>query len=254
MTNTVNALPDPIAGLCAMLARIEGVCAVTIGGSRATDSADESSDWDVGVYYRGRIDLAPLRLHGEVHPPGSWGRIMNGGAWLRLDGAKVDVLLRDLDVALHWAGRAELGVYENDALLGYLAGVPTYSLMAELAVNRTVSGSLPVVEEYPAALARAGARRWALDADFSLSHARMRADRGDAVGTVGQAAKAVIETAHAVACRRRLWVLNEKRLIEQAGLQHLHASFVDVPGSPAQLVAWVDRLRAAVVRTQSFEP
>src|SRR5215468_6226343 len=130
---------------------------------------------------------------------------MNGGAWLSLHGTKVDVLLRDLDVALYWAGQGQLGVYEVDALLGYIAGVPTYSLMAELALNRTVSGYSPAVGEYPHALSQAGARRWAQHSDFSLTHARMRAERGDIVGTVGQVAKALIEIAHAVACRRRIW-------------------------------------------------
>jgi hypothetical protein len=114
------------------------------------------------------------------------------------------VLLRDLDVALYWTAQARLGIYEVDALLGYLAGAPTYSLMVELALNRTVHGRLPAVGEYPHALAQTGAGRWSMHADFSLTHARMRAKRGDIVGAVGQVAKAVIEMAHAIACRRRL--------------------------------------------------
>jgi hypothetical protein len=246
-------LPDSVAQLCAMLARIDGVEAVTIGGSRATETADESSDWDVGVYYRGAIDLAPLTRYGEVHPPGSWGRVMNGGAWLSLGGTKVDVLLRELGVALYWTGQARLGLYEVDALLGYIAGVPTYSLMAELALNRTVNGLLPEAGEYPDALSHVGARRWALHADFSLIHARMRAERGDLVGTVGQVAKAVIEMAHAVACRRRMWVLNEKKLIERTGLQAFHAGFANVPSSPPQLVAWVDTVRTTIARAPSID-
>src|SRR5262245_54161673 len=98
----MSMVPDPIAERCTILRGIAGVDAVTLGGSRATGTADEGSDWDVGVYYRGEIDLAPLARYGVVHPPGSWGRIMNGGAWLHFDGMKVDVLLRDLDVALFW--------------------------------------------------------------------------------------------------------------------------------------------------------
>ena len=46
--------------------RIEGVEAVTIGGSRAAGTADIGSDWDVGVYYRGAIDLTALTSYGEV--------------------------------------------------------------------------------------------------------------------------------------------------------------------------------------------
>src|SRR4029077_14322726 len=106
--------------------------AVVLAGSHAVGAGDPDSDWDLGVYYRGTIDLSTLAARGAVYPPGSWGRLMNGGAWLRCNGLKVDVLLRDLDTVEHWARRAEQGEFEVDALLGYVAGVPTYLLSAEL--------------------------------------------------------------------------------------------------------------------------
>jgi hypothetical protein len=202
-STAMSRLPGPIAELCEVLGGIDGAQAVTIGGSRAAGTADDRSDWDIGLYYRGHIDLAPLAAYGQVYPPASWGRIMNGGAWLSLGGAKVDVMLRDLDVVLHWSEKARRGHYEVDALLGYLAGVPTYCLLAELALNRTVQGALPAAGVYPEALAAAGGRRWPVHADMSLTHAQMRAERGDVIGALGQSAKAVIETAHALACRRR---------------------------------------------------
>src|SRR5687767_6436006 len=127
-----QALPSAVAGLAAELAAARGTCAVVLGGSRATLEADANSDWDLGVYYRGDVDLSMIARYGVVHPPGSWGRLMSGGAWLRLDGLKVDVLLRDLDAVDHWTQRAERGEFEIDALLGYTAGVPTYLLCAEL--------------------------------------------------------------------------------------------------------------------------
>ena len=77
-----------VTELCAVLALIKGVEAVAIGGSRAAGTADAEGDWDLGVYYRGTIDLAPLASYGEVDLPGSWGRIMNGGAWLSLGGSR----------------------------------------------------------------------------------------------------------------------------------------------------------------------
>jgi hypothetical protein len=235
-----------VAGLCAALGALRGVEAVALGGSRATGTADAASDWDIGLYYRGHPDFSLLARHGELHPPGSWGRIMNGGAWLRLDGLKVDVLLRDLDAAEHWSARARDGHYEVDALLGYVAGVPTYSLMAELALNLVVTGTLPRIAEFPAALARTGATRWRQHAEFSLAHARMRAERGDVVGTVAQGAKAVVEAAHAVVCQRGEWVLNEKHLVERAGLGELHAQFTRVPPSTPGLVEWVDAVRGQI--------
>lgn len=246
MSTRANGRPGVVAGLCAALARMDGVEAVVIGGSRAVGAVDAGSDWDLGVYYRGSIDLAPLARYGEVHPSGSWGRIMNGGAWLNLEGMRVDVLLRDLDVALYWTAQARQGLYEIDPLLGYLAGAPTYSLMAELALNQTVHGRLPAVGGYPRKLSQNGLRRWRLHAEFSLDHAEMRAQRGDIVGTLGQSAKAVIEMAHALACSRRLWVINEKRLVEQSGLQDLHALFIDAPTTPSQLLKWLDTLRTSL--------
>jgi hypothetical protein len=182
----VIELPRPVADLCAALGAQAGVEAVTLGGSRAAGTADEASDWDIGLYYRRRADLRLLAGHGEVHPPGSLGGIMNGGAWLTLDWLKVDVMLRDLDVASYWTGQARAGRYEIDAPLG------------------------------------------------------------DVAGAVGQAARAVIETAHALACRRRRWVLNEKALIERMGLEGLHGWFTRVPASPAPLLEWVSGLRSAL--------
>jgi hypothetical protein len=84
----MNEQPDPVTELCAVLVEIKGVEAVTIGGSRATGTADAESDWDLGVYYRGNIDPAPLASYGEVHLPGLWERIMNGGAWVSLGGSR----------------------------------------------------------------------------------------------------------------------------------------------------------------------
>ena len=245
----MSDLPRPVAELCVALGARAGIEAVTIGGSRAAGTGDDASDWDIGLYYRGPIDLVTLARYGEVHPPGSWGRIMNGGAWLTLEGLKVDVMLRDMDVVMHWRQEAWQGRYEVDALLGYVAGAPTYSLVAELALNRVVVGALPAVGEYPQTLAETGERRWRAHVDFSLTHARMRAERSDVTGTVAQAAKAVLETAHALACRRRQWVLNEKKLLEQVGLDGLHEWFTRVPRPAAPLIGWVSEVRAALARS-----
>ena len=182
-------LPPGVQTLVQTLAILPGAVGVALGGSRAAGGADAGSDWDLAVYYRGRIELGALEAYGEVHPPGAWGRLMNGGAWLRVGDAQVDVILRDLDVALHWTRRAEEGVFELDALLGYLAGIPTYSLAAELASGRVLVGELPAVGPVPPKLVEAAPPRWRFARDFSLEYARMHAARGNVVGAVGQAAR-----------------------------------------------------------------
>src|SRR5262245_56796039 len=192
-------LPNSVTELVDVLAAMSGAVAIVLGGSHALGSGDVGSDWDLGLYYRGTIDLAALSAWGTVHPPGAWGRLMNGGAWLCCGSEKVDVILRDLDVVEHWARRAEQGVFEVDPLLGYLAGIPTYVLSAELASCRVLRGDLPAAP-YPPKLAAAAPPWWRFRRSFSLDYARTHARRGDRVGATGQAAKAVMEEAHAVLC------------------------------------------------------
>jgi hypothetical protein len=236
----VTALAPAVAELVEVLAALPGTVAVVLGGSRALGST-ENRDWDLGLYYRSGIDLTALATRGTVHPPGSWGRVMNGGAWLQIAGHKVDVLLRDLDVVEHWTRRAEDGEFELDALLGYLAGIPTYTLSAELASCCVLRGDLPGAPSYPPKLVAAGSARWHFCRSFSLDYARVLASRGDAVGAIGHTARAVIEHGHAVLCERGQWVCNEKQLIDLAGLTDVRTLFERTP-DPSGLVQWVDRV------------
>src|SRR5437763_1343837 len=81
---------------------------------------------------------------------------------------------------------------------------------------------------------------WRFFRSFSLDYARIHARRGNLVGAAGQAARAVLEEANAVLCERGLWVCNEKRLIETAGLTGIQPLFGQIPSDPAGLVRWVD--------------
>lgn len=241
-------LPRELEPLLDDLERAEGARAIVLGGSRAEGNDDAESDWDLGVYYRGELDLRPLARWGEFHPPGSWGRIMNGGAWLTVGGLKVDVLLRDLDVVERLSDDARRGEFAVDALLGYVAGVPTYSLLAEWSVARVLRGSLADAGPFPSRLGEVAPDRWRFCRRFTLEHARSRARRGDRVGAVGQAAKAVIEEAHARLCEQRRWVLNEKRIVSRAGLDEVDLAFASVPAEPVALVDWVESVAALLAR------
>jgi hypothetical protein len=103
------------------------VLAVTLGGSRAGGVIHPDSDWDFGLYYRDAIradDVRALGFEGTVVEPGAWGRLVNGGARLTVEGQRVDLLYRDLDVVRHWLEEAEAGRYEVDRVEGYLAAWP----------------------------------------------------------------------------------------------------------------------------------
>ncbi|MDX2039266.1 MAG: nucleotidyltransferase domain-containing protein [Isosphaeraceae bacterium] len=238
-------LPEYVAEMVDLLASLPGTVAVVLGGSRALGIADAGSDWDLGLYYRGSIDSTALTAHGDVFPPGSWGRLMNGGAWLRSGTEKVDVILRDLDTVEYWKERAERGEFERDALLGYLAGVPTYLLSAELASCRPLHGNIPDAA-YPQKLIEAAPAVWRFCRRFSLDYARAHAARGNAAGAMGQVASAIMEEAHAILCERGLWICNEKRLIETANLTHLNALLMQNPFEADRLTQWVDLVAEAL--------
>lgn len=234
-------IPPEIVALIDELAGAPGTVAVVLGGSKALGTSDAGSDWDIGLYYRDKIDLTALAARGTVHPPGTWGRLMNGGAWLRCGAERVDVIFRDLNQVEYWTQRAEQGEFEVDHLLGYLAGVPTYLLTAELASCRVLYGHLHAVP-FPAKLATAAPSVWRFCRSFSLEYARMHARRGNCVGAAGQVAKAVMEEAHARLCEQALWICNEKRILQEAGLAPVSRPFGEFPSDQEGLERWIDQI------------
>ena len=238
-------LPKPVAEIVDTLASIPGTVAVALGGSRALGNNDTGSDWDLGLYYRGTVDLTALSAYGDVFPPGSWGRLMNGGAWLHHGNEKIDVLLRDLNTVDYWGARAEEGEFERDALLGYLAGVPTYLLSAELASCHSLYGKIPA-PAFPQKLRAAAPPIWRFCRSFSLDYARAHARRGNYAGAVGQASAAVMQESHAILCERGQWICNEKRLIESANLEHSNDLFAHIPHKANYLLKWIDSLSDAL--------
>jgi predicted nucleotidyltransferase len=207
--------------LAAQFAAIAGVEAVVLGGSRARGEERPDSDWDFGLYYRGDIDTDAIRAlgyEGEVFAAGGWGHIVNGGAWLTIDGVGVDLIYRDLDAVEAWVHDAEAGRFAIEREVGYAAGIPTYTVAAELALNRVLIGDLPR-PAYPVALRERAPAVWSNLAAGALHHAEMHADRGDAVACATNLGVAVLQTAHARCAAAGQWVVNEKGLVARAGLR-----------------------------------
>ena len=206
--------------LAGQLAAIPGVVAVTLGGSRATGTAVEGSDWDFGLYYRGGLDpadVAALGWPGRVFAPGEWGRIVNGGAWLTIDGTKVDLIYRDLDEVLRWTAAAVDGRFEIHREVGYVAGIATYVLAGELALGRVLAGDLPR-PGFPPTLRQTAPVAWFRLAAGALHFAEVHAGRQDRVACLANLCQAVLAAAQGRLAAAGEWVLNEKRLVDRAGL------------------------------------
>ncbi|WP_262060008.1 nucleotidyltransferase domain-containing protein [Streptomyces sp. STR69] len=208
------------------LAALPTVRAVALGGSRAQGTHRPDSDWDLAVYYRGPFEPADLRAigwDGEVSEVGGWGGgVFNGGAWLTVDGRRVDVHYRDLTVVERELAEAEAGRFRVEPLMFHLAGIPSYLVVAELAVNRVLRGELPCPDTYPEKLRRSAAERWHGTARATLAHARANhAPKGNLTEVAGALAVAAVQAGHGVLAGRGEWVTNEKRLLERAGLRRV---------------------------------
>ncbi|MER5281349.1 nucleotidyltransferase domain-containing protein [Streptomyces sp. NPDC002809] len=246
------------------LTTVAGVRAVVLGGSRARGTHRPDSDWDLGLYYRGAPDLAALTALAsafqgstvEVAGPGGWGPWVNGGAWLRVDGAPVDWILRDLDrVEAVWSacrqGRYEVGVQPGHPL-GFWS--PAYP--GEVALGRVLSdpsGELTALQQetsgYPEPL-RAALADAAWEAEFSIDAARKSASAGDRLHVslcLSRAFGILVQSLHA---HHRTWCLNEKgALAAAAALPETPAFFAERVGAALRgLDAAAVETAAAVVR------
>lgn len=215
-----SAFLDHVAGRLAALPRVR---AVTLGGSRAQGHHRPDSDWDLAIYYRGPFDPQHLRdvgWQGEVSGIGEWGGgVFNGGAWLRIDDRRVDVHYRDLDVVEHELAEARRGRFRIEPLMFHLAGIPSYLVVAELALDQMLRGELPR-PEFPAALREQAPRVWWANAGLTLSYAETNhAPHRRLAQCAGLVAQAASQAAHAVLAARGEWVTNEKTLLTRAGLR-----------------------------------
>jgi hypothetical protein len=182
---------------------------------------------------------------GYVSALGEWGPIVHGGAWLTVEDTSIDVLFRDLDTVEGWLGEARRGRYDVLLQNGYIVGAPTYLPVGELAVNQPIVGELPR-PGFPPALAASAAARWRGRASTALMFAAIHARLCHTVCCAGMLVDAVLCTGHGRLAQRREWVLNEKRLVERAGLQET-APVLARPGStPDELCASVARVSAAL--------
>ena len=216
---------------------VPGIRAIVLGGSRARGEASAASDYDIGLYYEpdsaidvGRLAKAAMLLPGaassSVTAVGEWGPWINGGAWLTVDGRRIDLLYRDLDKvravieACH-AGRVER-VYQPGHPHAFVSSI----YMGEMALCRvlwdpdTVLGSIKrQCDPYPEALREALIRTFFWEARFALENAQHGRGREDPAYVAGCAFRSVACLCQSLFAHNRTWLLNEKGAV--AGVERL---------------------------------
>ena len=238
-----------MADLVESLIGIPGAVAVArAGGEDPTRPAAPGGEPAYLLYYRGTLDAARLRnlgYEGDVAEPGVWGRLMSGGASLTVEGRRVDVVYRDRDAVEHWVVEANGGRFEIDAVDGWVAGLPTYVLVGELARGEALAGELPR-PEFPNALRESATRRWRDTAARVLAITEALASRGDVAGCVGMLAKAAVAAAQARLAERGEWALGERGIVRRAGLGRAEAILAATGDRPLDLERAATRMRVAL--------
>ena len=218
-----------LSRLVGALAPVPGIEAVALGGSRARGTATAASDYDIGLYYRGRrpIDIAVLSrvaaslddrgAKAEVTPLGGWGPWIDGGGWLLIDGIPVDLLYRDLDRVAAAIDDAHAGKVERFYQPGHPhAFLPTIYMgeVADARILHDPSGALAELQSrtrpYPDALVKALRERFEWEAGFAVANARKSLDRRDVSYLAGCTFRAVACLCQTLFALNGVYLLNEK--------------------------------------------
>ncbi|TMQ23134.1 MAG: nucleotidyltransferase domain-containing protein [Deltaproteobacteria bacterium] len=244
--------------LARQLASVGGVVAVVLGGSRARGTHRPDSDTDLGVFYRGELDVPALRALAadvtgepvEVTDPGGWGPWVNGGAWLTLRGERVDWIYRDLERVHRVWNDCERGRYEVGIQAGHPLGYYSHTYAGEVALCRVLadpSGELGALQartrHYPPALGDALVRGlW--EADFMMMGARYGAAGADPTFAAGCLFRAIGVACHALHGHARQWLTHEKGMVTatarlpqapQGFAERAHAVLAAVGASPREI-------------------
>ncbi len=266
-------LPQELAD---RLARIAGVVAVALGGSRARGTHRPDSDIDLGLYYRDAspFSIADIRaLAGEINDAPEpvvtdfyrWGPWVNGGAWLTVRGRRVDLLYRELERIEKVIDDCRRGAIESDFYQQPPYGFHSYVYLGELSICRPLHDPQDVLARlkerlvpYPPALQKAIVDRFLWAAEFDLAQARAVGERGDvyaAAGCLTRVASHLVQVLYAL--NERYFLSDRGALTEIGSFRVAPSGFASAvsqvlahPGAgPAELAASTSRLAAVLRQT-----
>ena len=251
------------------LGGVPGIRAIVLGGSRARGEASAQSDYDIGLYYEpdnpidvGRLAKAAMLLPGAVRSSvtaiGEWGPWINGGAWLTVDGRRVDLLYRDLAKVADVIEACHAGRIERAYQPGHPHAFVSAIYMGEVAHCQVLWDPEAVLaplrrrcDPYPAALGEALIRAFFWEARFALEnagHGRGNKDPAYVAGCVFRSVACLCQTLFAL---NRAYLLNEKGAV--AGVERLALKPADfavrVRRALADGAAGLDALSALVDET-----
>jgi len=232
---------------------VPGIRAVALGGSRARGEAAAHSDYDIGLYYEadnpidtGRLAKAAMLLPGaaasSVTAIGEWGPWINGGAWLTVDGRRVDLLYRELDKVRAVIEACRAGRIERVYQPGHPHAFVSAIYMGEVALAQVLWDPDNVLAplkrqcvRYPPALGEALIRSFLWEARFALENAAHGRGRDDPAYVAGCGFRTVACLCQSLFALNGVYLLNEKGAAQ--GVEKLSRHPADFAARVAQAIA-----------------
>ena len=213
------------------LTQVRGVVAIVLGGSRATNLHTEQSDYDIGIYYEAlTLDLAGLQTCAaaldDAHRtdlmtgPGGWGDWVNGGGWLTVNGAPVDLILRDVQRVSESCTDAHAGKLKSNYQIGHPHAFLNTMYAGELAcctILWSANNHIPLLKQsmhpYPQALKQAIVQFFLFEANFSFSLAEKYAKTDDTYYVMAHLVRSVSALNQVFFALNERYCLNEKHAV-----------------------------------------
>ncbi len=212
------------------LKRVQGVRAIVLGGSYAAGAQRADSDIDIGLYYDEErpLDIGHIRSIAAtlndtpdftVTEPGGWGPWVNGGAWLTIQGQRVDFLYRNIDFVSSTLAECNQGVVRSDYWQQPAYGFHNFMYCAETTICRPLYDPDAIIERlkaqvinYPPRLKQTIIKTFLWSARFTLNNTYKPATRGEVYLVTGCLARAIHALVLVLYALNETWYLSEKRL------------------------------------------
>ncbi len=261
-----------------VLKPVHGLRAIVLGGSYASNAQRPDSDIDVGLYYYEHqlLDVAQIRtiasqLNDTPDPVvtdlGGWGTWVNGGAWLTIQGQRVDFLYRNIDFVSSTLDDCNAGIIRSDYWQQPGYGFHSFMYCTETKICRPLYDPDAIIESlktkvavYSPALKQAITRNFLWSARFTLDNTYKPAARGEVYIVVGCLARAIHCMVQVLYALNETYYLSEKklatdissfRIVPERFLERVYALLGEVGTDNIQLqksLAQVESLYSEVTR------
>ena len=219
-----------LQGIVDPLTEVDGLQAIVLGGSWASNTQRPDSDIDLGLYYREEnpLDIDHVRkianeLNNFPDPVvtelGGWGTWVNGGAWVTIKGQLVDFLYRNIDFISTIIDQCNQGKIQVDYLQQPPYGFYSYMYCAETQQckilydpQRAIEGLKAKNSRYSALLKSTIINSFLWQAAFSLENAKKSANSGNvfyAAGCLTRIASSLVQVHYAL---NETYFISDKRL------------------------------------------